>query len=90
MKKIAKVAALLLLLLFALGWSTWTSQREAMTMEIKMDLDPFRSVQSGVQGVVKSAGSQVENLKGVASSFIPFKDTLRGLHRKWRRRNMLS
>ena len=77
-----------LALLAALAWSLSCRRKEGMTIDLKMDLNPFKGVQTGVQGVLKGVSSQVDRVTGVASSLVPFKDTLRGLHRNWRRRNM--
>ena len=79
------VAALLLCL--ALYWHQG-HPKEGMKVEFKMDINPVQGVQAGLKGLVDGTRQQVNSITNLAVGMIPFKETVRGWHRQWRRKNI--
>ena len=81
------VAALFLCI--ALYYCLRVQPTEGMKVEFKMDLsNPLEGVQAGLKGLVDGTSQQVSSISNLAVGFIPFKETVRGWHRKWRRKNI--
>ena len=59
-----------------------------MKVEFKMDINPVEAVQAGLQGLVNGTTKQVSSIANAAAGFVPFRETMRGWHRKWRRKNI--
>jgi len=64
-------------------------RKEGMKVEFKMDVsNPLEGVQAGLKGLVDGTSQQLHSITNLAAGFIPFKETVREWHRKWRRKNI--
>jgi hypothetical protein len=71
-------------------WLYVEKRREAFTLEFKTSLDGkvLKSANFGVGHVLKGVKNQAAGLTNSLVSVLPFKEKMRQMHRRWRRKNM--